>query len=106
MIPTANTNEVHNLFSIERETVVKREPLSFFYDSKTKERMIPAARIKTITPWLTWDRASRLKLSTKHARLFMDLGLRLFSWKHLFKYLYAGNNIGHNNNDDEDHGES
>jgi hypothetical protein len=48
MIPTANTNEVH-MFSIERDGGVERA-VKLFYNSKTKEPMIPAARIKTITP--------------------------------------------------------
>jgi hypothetical protein len=49
MIPTANTNEVH-IFSNERAGGVERAVKLLYNSKNNKERMIPAARIKTIAP--------------------------------------------------------
>jgi hypothetical protein len=60
------------MFSIESDGGVERA-VKLFYNSKKQRSNDSGCPNQNNHPWLTWGRASRLKLSNKHARLFMDL---------------------------------
>jgi hypothetical protein len=74
------------MFSIERDGGVERA-VKLFYNSKNITTNDSGCPNQNNRPWLTWGRASCLKLSNQARALVYGFGLRLFSWKHFLKYL-------------------